>query len=439
MNEETLENVVKKLHEFNFGEGGLIRFASDGSDYNFRKLKDGMHKFGPDPKLCALCGSCKGKEFTRITHGTHTFDFLDAHGVDHAAVADWSQKPVLFVMENPGAVDDSSDLLLDCGRYISKYWYWVMQQYNAPNDAFIYPQYFIQKEYGWMIYSVIRTFKMANAYVTNMVKCGMVSEEEKSKKNYLTTDEYPQDVVDRCIAERLKKELDRLREGHNDEVIVFAFGERTYYRLKKALKDENISLQLLPHPANRLANDSRKYLLLGKILRALLQNHFYDGATEKPDFEAILAADKDKESEESREDFCKVTLQDILNKDEKISNKKLKKQKSYTTDDSICYQFSYLKDPQGVVSDEPEALVLRQRISANHTIEAKEYAFQVSWVEYNFRTKEIRLFAGEGGTANIFIENKDDNVTGKFPILRIITEFAEAYQAKYEPSTPTAD
>lgn len=435
---DNLENIVKELHRLNFGQNGLIRFAPDGSDYNFTRLEEGKHKFDTEPQLCTLCSGCEGKAaFTRVTHGTHTFDFLDAHGVDHNTVADWSQRPVLFAMENPGALDKRDRAV--GARHVSEQWYWVMGQYDYEqrseytNKDYIYPKFFVQKEYGWMIYSVIRTFQMANAYVTNMVKCGMTS----NGTNYLTTDKYPNkdSIAKDCIDHFLKKELNALRRGNNGEnVIVFAFGERTYYRLKEELKDENITLYLLPHPANRLANDDRKYVLFGKILRALLQNHFYDNVKEKPNFEAILAADKDIEPEESREEFCERTLKEISQKrDPKI---KIKKREGYAKnlkDTSIGYQFVYLKDPQGIVSDELEALILKQRLVPPVKLSHKnhDYEFHVSWAEYNIRTKAFRLFAGEKNSSNILIEAKDADEKN-FPILGVITAFADAYQAKYE-------
>ncbi len=61
----------------------------------------------PKGKVCHHCDRyCTDEaQFTRISHGTHTFDFLDAHEIiGRDTVANWSQKPVLFVMENPSAV-----------------------------------------------------------------------------------------------------------------------------------------------------------------------------------------------------------------------------------------------------------------------------------------------------------------------------------------------
>ncbi len=410
-----LEAIVKNLHSLNFGKDGLIEFAPDEKDYNFKHFieeEKGTH----DNKKITVCRKCDGCElvqedgtkcvFTRITHGTHTLDFLDAHGVDHDTVAAWSQKPVLFVMENPGAVD-GGDLPLYKGKYISKSWYWVMGQCGEPNEKFFYPQYFVQKEYGWMIYSAIRTFHMANAYVTNMVKCGM----KNDQKNYLTTDEYPNDgngndyIAKDCIENFLKRELNLLREGKRDEkVIVFAFGERTYYRLAKELDGENISLYLLPHPANRLANDYRKYVLFGKILRALLQNYFYEGI-EKPDFEAILAADTYEEPKESREEACIALLKGI--------ERNIVKSKEYN--EAIGYEITHVKSVNGVASDELETLVLRQMVNGKKV-----------WVRYWFLTTTDQIEIACRTTGR-WSRPEDKN----FPAYRLMEKFAEKYQEKY--------
>lgn len=442
---KNLENIVKELHNLNFGKEGLIGFATDDSDYNFGCLKDGKHfdindSHDFDVCLYSGCKKCESRlanakeetenqelNFTSVTHGAHTFDFLDAHNQSRDSVAGWSPKPVLFVMENP-AFPDAHYADTGHSRRISEWWYWINGQYDNSkykNDDFIYPEFFVQKEYGWMIYSVIRTFKMANAYVTNMVKCGMTCD----GKNYLTTDEYPSDntknyitidITRNCINSFLKRELDSLRgENKNEKVIVFAFGERTYYSLKEALKGENISLHLLPHPANRLANDYRKYVLFGKILRALLLNNFYHEG-EKPNFEEILSADIEKEPQESFDELCINGLENIC----KEKGYELKKRKSYDPNRDnkvVCYTFTVNAD------DETESLILRHatEVSVNETL------YKVSWAEYRFDDKSIRLYAGKANSANVWIKEKDADKT-KFPIYRIIKAFAEAYQTKYE-------
>lgn len=404
-----LEAIVKNLHSLNFGKDGLIEFAPDEKNYNFKHFieeEKGTH----DNKKITVCRKCDGCElvqedgtkcvFTRITHGTHTLDFLDAHGVDHDTVAAWSQKPVLFVMENPGAVD-GGDLPLYKGKYISKSWYWVMGQCGEPNDKFIYPRFFVRKEYGWMIYSVIRTFRMANAYVTNAVKCGMKNDE----KSYLTTDKYPDGIAQKCVENYLKRELDCLRGGNKDEkVIVFAFGIRAYSCVKNLL---GVNPILLPHPSpkNHLSDENRQYVMFGKILRTLLKNHFYEGVETKPNFEEILINDIDIEPEESREEACIAILKEI--------ERDVVKSKKYN--EAIGYEITHVKGVNGVTSDELETLVLRQMVNGKKV-----------WVRYWFltNTDQIEIACRTTGRWSC---PEDKN----FPAYQLIEKFVEKYQEKY--------
>ncbi len=287
-----LEQIVINLHARNFGEKGLIRFAPDGSDYNFGCLKDGMHKEST-VNVCHECDPfCNGKaEFTRISHGAHTFDFLDAHGVGHETVAGWSQVPVLFVMENPAKTDENDsagfDAKPDHKRLVKTRWHWIESQYGEPNEKFIFPNYF---DKYWVIYSAIRTFKMANAYVTNMVKCGMTD-----GKNYLTTDVYPEGIALNCAKNFLQNELKDLCGDGTYRPIVFTFGDRTYKSMKELFDKGPLNKEfrgvepvLLPHPSHRyLSTENRQLILFGKILRTLLLHDFYKGVDE-PDFKKIL-------------------------------------------------------------------------------------------------------------------------------------------------------
>jgi len=74
-------------------------------------------------------------------------------------------------------------------------------------------------------------------------------------------------------------------------VIIFAFGKNSYYPAKELLLKENCKIYLLPHPANRLANDYRKLVLFTKILKALKQNNFYDNENEYVELLNILTRD----------------------------------------------------------------------------------------------------------------------------------------------------
>lgn len=314
-----LQTIQRALHEINFGEHGLVQplgAQTDAKAYCFKKLnepdprrdekgkwKKRCHTYPDTPCYCTRCNAVeplvnegsadKQYQFTSITHGTHTLDFLDAHeGVD---IGNWSTKPVLFLFENPGAANSGnfgkdgyhkpSELPPRGERLPCKWWYWINGQDECTSDDFLYPNWFVQKEYGWMVCSAIHTFKMANAYVTNMVKCGIGS----TLKEYVTIESYNTQIVDNCF-EHLKAEVSALRGTCDEEVTVFAFGKHVYGMLKD--REEALApckIHLLPHPANRLANDYRKYVLLGKIMGGLLQADFYEGGVARPDLEALLS------------------------------------------------------------------------------------------------------------------------------------------------------
>ena len=195
---ENLVKIQKALHEINFAKDTGILFPltdqTTAENYQFtdlklnEKTKKREHSFDLDS--CPYCTKCDEispvlqdendtklkSRFTNITHGTHTLDFLKAHK-DHEDISSWSTKPVMFVMENPGSYDSGiynyddtvkNNLLADGKKWPSKWWYWINGQdtNNYTNEDFKYPNWFQQKEYGWMIYSVINTSQIANAYVT---------------------------------------------------------------------------------------------------------------------------------------------------------------------------------------------------------------------------------------------------------------------------------
>ena len=301
---DDLQAIVRKLHKINFGKGGIIPMDF-GCDDDILYSEKFLEKETPTSNVLHFkktacegwCDNCKKicPEFrpSSITHGVHTFDFFDAHKVNRSEAEKWSKKPVLFVMENPANVDPEYFYLSeDENRPATpKRWYWITYQSDTPNEKFVYPEYFEKKgEYGWLVYSAIRTFKIANAYITNMVKCGM-----RKDGKYLTTEDYDEKITENCIKTRLIEEIEALK-GNCSDVIIFAFGNRVYDKLFSVLCAENKNLRLykLPHPARRLLQNSfRKFTLFGQIYEALISNDFY-GENQKPDIDELFKAAAEK-------------------------------------------------------------------------------------------------------------------------------------------------
>ena len=446
-----IQAIAQKLHEINFGADGIIRPKNGGADYchTIRHEYDNTKQC-----FCTLCdnfSNCvisqeyadeiRKKEttlpkyrFTNVSHGTHTCDFLQAHGLDVSATEGWCTKPVMFVMENPSnsASNDYADLGLE--KQPTQSWYWLSSQCGN-NGEYQYPNYLTMGEYGNMVYSLMNTFKIANGYLTNMVKCGVghdyTDKKGKSAYNYTTTDKYNENIVQNCIKEKLYKEINALRrdEEKEENVVIFAFSERVYEKLHKYLKplDKNVEIYLLPHPANRLANDYRKYVLFGKVMRGLLQQHFYDKELGvmplKPDFEEILVADnKVDETEE-----ITIDVENLLKKFEKqVGITFIKNDRDYRKGIygyKLNYRYKNLKslDLWYMLTDD----------------ESKDTDFNISWVSYNFDSNEISLYCNtkyrttQGATkhATILIDKEHS----KYEIFNLMTQFLTEYLDVEQP------
>ena len=433
---DKIEKIQKELHKINFDKNDGILSPEPvrcgevtAEEYCFEKLIKGGEKrehvykeeFKPYCTECDKSTECvlqddKGGKFTNITHGAHTLDFLDAHNKAHDVVQKWSKKPVLFVMENPGSYQSENygspvSPPAKGTRYPCKWWYWINGQDSHNNDDFKYPKWFTQKEYGWMIYSVINTFQISNAYITNMVKCGACNGQSK----FVTTDRYNPEIIEKCLSKHLTREISALRgDDHNQLVTVFAFGQNVYDTLKSNIeKLGKCKIYLLPHPANHLANDYRKYVLFGKILHGLLQSDFYDNVT-MPDFYAIIKSDEEREENyELNIDYIRKCL-----KEYKLEDIELKKSAKYE-DGIITYQ---------VCLDKFSVLQVIFRYS-----DEKQLDYTVSWACYYPETGAICLYRGKDKKAkssNLFVESGHDH----YIVFRLLRKFAEDFSKKYPVS-----
>lgn len=415
-----LETIAKKLHKLNFGDNGIMQMNWHGkSDYRYSE--EVLEKENDDNKILnhakdgclACCDVCKkkyGLHPSSITHGTHTLDFLDAHAIGHDQIETWSKKPVLFVMENPASVNANFYAAKDSLPATPKRWYWIMGQSERKNEDFIYPNYFSNREYGWMIYSVIRTFKMANAYVTNMVKCGI------EQSGYVTTEKYDPRAVSECINRHLVKETDTLCNDEQD-VVVFAFGDRVYNKLFRAKNCFNKKLHLykLPHPARQMPNDHRKFVLFGQIYSALLENDFYE-QNEKPDIDDLLRVN----IADSEPDLAEIV--GIWANERKIINRELEysKSKSYKPQ-----RLSYEITP----NDEfYTTIVFRiiEKLSFNNN------DYNVCWLEYSIENNSLSLYAGKNKTANVAVPEEYAKTTFVYAEMQSLLNFPQ-FKKYFEP------
>lgn len=303
-NIEKLQKILEELHEINFGEQGIIHPIGGGKDYNFHHEcgKDFVHKFDECNRDKLACTECDkytmseknvlpdGTRFTFVAHGTHTLDFIEAHkhvkseivpSIDESELEKWSTKPVMFVLENPSNGKKNNYFGTkspENKRFPTESWYWLSSKYDVPADKYVYPYGFATEWYGGMMFSIMKTFHIANGYVTDFVKCGI-----GTLNKTLSTKKYDSRIIQTCIQRYFQNELDILRGRDKEQsVIIIAFGNNAYNNVINNLKKGDVLVKA-PHPSPRYKTKD-EYAQYGRrvftvVANALLGNNFYDGVT----------------------------------------------------------------------------------------------------------------------------------------------------------------
>lgn len=284
LNEFSFRNIVKRNTGL-FEKKG-VKTPVEWSEYNRNAIRANAAE-----GFCALCGaeeSCVKKgnrkfNLKYICHGSHSLDFCRSIRKNNGGKLfddvrshpeDWNFTPVLFLMENPsnqkkfGVEELTVYEQNEEGKCPSADWHWIYGGYNE--EELIYPKKFINGAYGGLIASVVRMFRLGNAYVTDAVKCSMNCEEM-----FLGTDEYEPECVKKCCIENLKREI-KLLTASGDRMIVFAFGIRATELAKEyCISDKTASIVSLPHPSSqRMSNENRKYVYFSKIYKTLKNRGF---------------------------------------------------------------------------------------------------------------------------------------------------------------------
>ena len=236
------------LNELNFGK--LIELdVEDLEKYGFGDYAINEYHHKAIKGYCTSCeekgiNTCQEAGFClqNISHGAHSRDFLEAL-IQKPDTSDWNMDGVMYVMEGPSrdyGIYETTPIEKDGVPYIkrpSKAWYWV----HGAMDVEGYPQYFQRGIYGRLVASAIVTFKLANAYMTNLVKCGM----NGPKDQYKGIGYYDLQCINNCYSEFLKKEIEILKPK-----VIFTFGTDVYKYVKSHVGDD-ITVVGLPHPASR--------------------------------------------------------------------------------------------------------------------------------------------------------------------------------------------
>jgi len=254
------------LRELNFSALIKVDFPNIGG-YTF----DDYRKNGYKHMLgLGYCISCEERSInqatddpnyslTNISHGSHTADFLESLK-QHVDSSSWHKDPVMFIYETPSIDYGIYEEIEFAGhfKHPSKDWYWI----HEDQEQVSYPQKFKGGEYGGFVLSAILTFQLANAYITNLVKCGMNNQEGKSKGIRYYKDE----CVRNCYEIFLSREIEIVNPK-----VIFAVGSAVERWLKHLVGDKYF-IQQLPHPAGRrrgFRDEYYKVLYFWLVLRAL--------------------------------------------------------------------------------------------------------------------------------------------------------------------------
>ena len=259
--EEEILSTKRALNRLNFGE--IIKVKTDNvENYSFEEyLKNGgVHKIEGVCNLCQNCNKSKNQKGTLLTvsHGSHSIDYFAASSFSPSS--DWHTEPVMFVLENPGPTDKFYQLM-DFGSFKkmpTTEWYWIHKQFK---DRPVYPEYFSQGNYDNKMHSIINTFKLKNAYVTDIIKCGIIDD---LTGEFIDTDQYTEECKNECIQNIFLNEVEILNPK-----VIFVFGKRTGHLIKNYTNlDKNLVIEL-PHPGR--GNHSSKYFK--DILNALKEKN----------------------------------------------------------------------------------------------------------------------------------------------------------------------
>jgi len=237
--------MLENIRKLNFER--LIHIGvPDVKHYTFEEYRRNSHTHRPISGYCTSCeenGCSFSKDddsfrLTNISHGAHSSDFFLALK-NPLKTETWHQQPVMFIYETPS---------LDYGIYKeieydghkkhpSKDWYWI----HEDQEQIYYPEGFKGGEYGRFVLSAISTFRLANVYITNLVKCGMNNGEGWFKG----LSSYRDETVSNCYSNFLEKEISLLNPK-----IILAMGSAVEDWIKWFVKD-SYYVEQLPHPAGR--------------------------------------------------------------------------------------------------------------------------------------------------------------------------------------------
>ncbi|HZK62000.1 MAG TPA: uracil-DNA glycosylase family protein [Anaerovoracaceae bacterium] len=243
---------MSKLNDLRFKD--LITLALDDSEreaYNYGNQ-------GDQPCVNGFCTSCEdsyGKQNPVLNHilfGSTTQDYIEFLKQDNIDTSNWDETPVMFVFENPGECgkDDFKPSVSEgTTKQIISTWPYIGWESKGKftKQDFALKDNMKMKMYGELICAAILHYELKNAYVTNLVKCGVEGGSNLSV--------YTKKVIDNCVENIFKQEFNAINPK-----VIFAFSKKVEKKLRQAFPDFK-NIIYLPHPAARIATEKREELL----------------------------------------------------------------------------------------------------------------------------------------------------------------------------------
>lgn len=254
--------MIEELKELNFNK--VLKVNSKQKSYSFSEYINNK-----EHQIEGFCTSCEEKnchysfknptfKLSTMSHGTHTADFIEAQRNFNIDTSAWHEQPVMFVFESPAGEDQKYRPITynEVTKKPVKEWYWI---HNVKEKYLEFPEKFEKgKNYGSLVLSMINTFKLKNAYITNLVKCGL----NNDAGQFRGLAHFSNECVVNCYETILKKEIEIVQPR-----VVFAFSKSVKRWLKKL--DPSLRIVYLPHPAGRVENKVQKLYYFWEVTQGL--------------------------------------------------------------------------------------------------------------------------------------------------------------------------
>ena len=246
-----IEETFKEINELRFGKL-IIYDKPQNQSYTYDDEKERYIRSAKPTALCNLCeknsvNKSSDGEFSLqiVSHGIHSFDLFKIQKPKD--YSDYRDDAVMLVMESPSNNVDACYKEEINEKHPAKVWWWADGKSTA--EPIVYPKRFSSKMYGDFFNSFVHTFKLKNAYMTNLVKCGMLN---SAHDKFGNLDEFPAKCINMCFKEIFLEEVKILKPK-----VIFTLSSKVNNYLNEKKVIEKIEKELgtkpyivtLPHPA----------------------------------------------------------------------------------------------------------------------------------------------------------------------------------------------